>query len=702
MYISRKVHLQIIKIQLTMKQTKLYLFTLLILVLTTLSAIAHDFEVDGIYYLKNGTNAIVTFRGANQYSYNNEYFGEISIPSTVTYNGTTYIVSSIGEYAFYSSYDLTSITIPNSVTSIGNNAFAFCNNLLDLDLPNSVSSIGEGAFDGCSSLTSVTIPNSVTSIGKRAFGQCWELASIVVEEGNLVYDSRNDCNAIIATASNTLIAGCKNTAIPYTVTHIGNYAFFGCHGLKSVTIPYSIISIGDNAFCNCGGLTNISIPNSVTSIGNYAFESCYNLTNFTIPNSVTFIGDFVCENCSGLTSLVVENGNDVYDSRDSCNAIIETATNTLLIGCVNTIIPNTVVNIGTNAFYCCQNLTSVNIPYSVKSIGYGAFNGCSGLTSITMHNSVTTIDFLAFSGCIGLDSITIPNSVTTIGNYAFEGCTGLTQITCLATSPPSIRQNTFSKYTAKLMVPAESVEAYLSDWYWSNFSNIIPIDNGIGTFEVDGIYYRDLNGDKAELIANEAVMNNYKGDVVIPETVVYEGTTYEIVVIDGSAFNNCVELSSVVIGDRVTIIEDQAFTGCIGLTSVTIGSGVRGIGSKAFNYCSALQTVTCRGMAPPVMANANCFSNAAYSRATLLVPRQQIEAYQGADYWYKFNTIEGWGSIGLGDVNADGKISITDVTSLINIMLSGNGEYNADADLNYNGRLDIGDVATIIDYLLNE
>ena len=685
-----------------MKQTTLHLITLLILALTTLSATAHDFEADGIYYNISGTNAIVTFRGVNQYSYNDEYSGEISIPSTITYNGTTYSVTSIGEYAFYNSGGLISVSIPNSVTSIRDNAFSFCCNLQSLVLPDFITFIGEGAFDGCSGLTSVTIPNSVTSIGKRAFGQCWELDSIVVEEGNMVYDSRNDCNAIIATASNTLIAGCRSTAIPYSVTHIGSYAFFGCHGLKSVTIPYSIITIGEYAFCNCGGMTNITIPNSVTSIGRYAFESCNNLTNLTIPNSVTSLGECVCENCSGITTLVVENGNTVYDSRDNCNAIIETATNTLIVGCVNTIIPNTVVKIGMNAFYRCQNLTSVSIPYSVKTIGYGAFNGCSGLTSVTMHNSVGLIDYLAFSGCTGLSSITIPNSVTSIGNYAFNGCTGLNEIICLASTPPSIRQYTFGNCTAKLMVPAESIEAYLSNSYWSNFSNIVPIDTGIGTFEVDGIYYRDLNGGKAELIANEAVISYYNGDVVIPETVEFNSTTYEIVVIDGNAFNNCTELSSVVVGDKVIIIEDQAFQGCTGLTSVTIGSGVRAIGAKAFNYCNALTTVTCRGTVPPVMANANCFSNAAYSRATLVVPRLQIEAYQAADYWYRFSNIEGWGSCGLGDVNADGIIGISDVTALTNALLTNSTdpallEYG---DLNHNGRLDIGDVTNLIVTLL--
>ena len=148
--------------------------------------------------------------------------------------------------------------------------------------------------------------------------------------------------------------------------------------------------------------------------------------------------------------------------------------------------------------------------------------------------------------------------------------------------------------------------------------------------------------------------NSYHGDVIIPDSVTYQGFTFSVSAIDASAFEDCYELASVVIGDAVETIGENAFQGCTGLTSVTIGSGVASIGAKAFNYCNALTTVTCRGTVPPVMANTNCFSNAAYSRATLVVPRQQLEAYQAADYWYRFSNIDGWGSAGMGDVNADG------------------------------------------------
>ena len=311
-----------------MKLLRITLAVLLMSCCTTISAF--DFCTDGIYYNILSDTEVEVTDGDERYS------GDITIPENVTYDNVTYSVTTIGSWAFYD----------------------------------------------CTELTSIKIPNSITTIGSYAFGGCTGLTSIVVAEGNTKYDSREECNAIIETASNTLIVGCKNSVIPNSVTAIGNYAFY-----------------------NCRGLTIIEIPNSVTTIGNNPFQ-----------------------NCTGLTSIVVAEGNTKYDSREECNAIIVTESNTLIAGCKNSVIPNSVTTIGESAFNGCTSLTSIEIPNSVTTIGNYAFYICSGLTSIEIPNSVTTIGKSAFSGCRSLTSIEIPNSVTTIGRSAFEYCTGLKSI----------------------------------------------------------------------------------------------------------------------------------------------------------------------------------------------------------------------------------------------------------------------------------
>ena len=302
----------------------------------------------------------------------------VTIPNSVT---------SIGNQAFQGCSGLTSVNIPNSVTRIGYDAFRDCSGLTSINIPNSVTYIGSNAFEGCSGLTSITIPNSVTSIDYSAFRGCSGLQKVIVPdiaawcgisfgdyESNPLFYAHH-----IYSDENTEIT---DLVIPNSVTSIGERAFYNCSGLTSVTIPNSVTSIGSEAFEGCSGLASITIPNSVTSIGEHAFDRCSGLTSITIPNSVTSIGEYAFERCSGLTSITVAQGNTKYDSRDNCNAIIESASNKLIAGCKTTIIPNSVTSIGDYAFYNCSGLTSVTIPNSVTSIGYSAFRGCSGLTSV--------------------------------------------------------------------------------------------------------------------------------------------------------------------------------------------------------------------------------------------------------------------------------------------------------------------------------
>ena len=340
------------------------------------------------------------------------------------------LVTSLGkvfERSYITSFE--ELSYFTNLIFIDRSAFWGCSGLTSITIPNSVTSIGSSAFSGCSGLTSITIPNSVTSIGDCAFGFCGGLTSVTI--GN-------------------------------SVKSIGFYAFGDCTSLTSINIPKSVTSIGDQAFSGCSGLTSINIPNSVTSIGESAFWDCSGLTSITIPNSVTSIGNWAFYYCSGLASITVESGNTVYDSRENCNAIIETSSNTLHTGCKSTTIPN-----------------------GVTSIGDLAFGGCSGLTSITIPNSVTSILGRAFRGCISLTSITIPNSVTSIGNVAFYLCSGLTSVIVEWDMPITIESGVFSYHhqNVTLYVPKGSKDAYQTASVWQDFKEIVEISKG------------DLNGD---------------------------------------------------------------------------------------------------------------------------------------------------------------------------------------------------------------
>lgn len=256
-----------------------------------------------------------------------------------------------------------------------------------------VAKIAKGVFWDCSSMTSLEIPASVTTMEYykntgvvvvdemrlNIFSGCDNLESIKVAEGNEYYDSRGKCNAIIATKRNLLLAGCKNTKIPASVAIIGDVAFRGCTGLTSVEIPEGVTEVRAGAFIECSSLTSIIIPKSLTKIS-YAFKGIF-------------------EDCSSLESIKVAEGNAVYDSREGCNALIETESNTLLAGCKNTKIPTSVTGIGKRAFFGCSGLTGIEIPTNVTFIDRYAFFDCSGLTGIKIPASVTSISASAFSGC---------------------------------------------------------------------------------------------------------------------------------------------------------------------------------------------------------------------------------------------------------------------------------------------------------------
>lgn len=258
-----------------MKRKKLLSLSILLLQFIPVASYADGTLINGICYNLNSTTKEAEVA-------NKEYKGDINIPATVNNKGTTYNVTSIGYFAFNENKELTSVTIPNSVTHISSRAFR-----------------------KCTKLKSITIPKSVTRIDDSILDSCINITSIIVDKDNKVYDSRNNCNAIIHTETNELIQGCKNTTIPNTVTRIGDNAFYGMTTLKSIDIPNSVTTIATFAFWNCKGLTSLTIPNSVIYIGDFAFMMCENLKSITLSQSLKSLQYYIFYECKSLTSITI-------------------------------------------------------------------------------------------------------------------------------------------------------------------------------------------------------------------------------------------------------------------------------------------------------------------------------------------------------------------------------------------------------------
>lgn len=248
---------------------------------------------------------------------------------------------------------LKKVIIEDGVENICPNCLCRIKRMESIVIPNSVVKIETLSFRGCKNLKALEIPESVEEIDPYAFGYCFSLESIVVDKNNPVFDSRENCNAIIRKKDNVLVLGCKNTIIPNGVKRIGAGAFKSCTDMESLYIP----------------------------------ESLTQLFSYTFP----FHGE--------LMSIVVDDNNRYYDSRDNCNAIIRKSTNTLLYGCNTSTIPNSIISIESEAFKDCAKIKSIVIPEGLESINEHAFDGCSNLSSITLPNSLTYIGKGAFYGC---------------------------------------------------------------------------------------------------------------------------------------------------------------------------------------------------------------------------------------------------------------------------------------------------------------
>jgi len=508
-------------------------------------------------------------------------------------------VTSIDKYAFYNWDGIKTITIPQSVTSIGEYAFCKCTSLENVEFHNGLQAIDHYAFSECTSLQTVCLPESMETIGYFAFSECTSLQAITFPEG-------------LGTIANSAFSGCtslQTITFPERLETIEGSAFSGCTSLQTITFPERLETIGENAYSGCENLQSITLPESLVNIENCAFADCKAIKSISIPKNVQMTDNsgyyspfkgctsleiitIECENfgnwfndltsiksihlgegvknityyssfkgLTGLETIIVDDDNAVYDSRDNCNAVIETVTNTLLQGCNTT-----------------------TIPESVTAIGEGAFSGMTGITEITL-----------------------PADITDIGGEAFYGCTALNTINSYIEKPFSISAfDDATRSTATLHVPFLTSMSY-KNWSGWDFATILEMDGSAEDMAIiefaDPVAKQvcvsnwDVNED-GEICMGEVKLVTDTSDLFYnmsnkTELVSFDELKYFINVtnIGNNTFYGCTGLESISIPSKVTAIGASAFSDCTKLKSIELPDGLLAIDSYAFRGCSSLKSI---------------------------------------------------------------------------------------------------------------
>ncbi len=505
------------------------------------------------------------------------------------------------------------------LTGIGDMAFQNCSALTSVIIPEGVTHIGESAFASCA-LNQIMIPNSVISISSSAFADNKHLEKIIVKSSNPTYDSRDNCHAIIEKSTNTLITGCKNTVIPDDIVAIGADAFHGCAGLTTVTIPENVRSIGSSAFSGCENLQTVNFTEGLTVIGSGSFSDCTSLKSIVLPQGLQEIASNAFHhtalesvvipagvetikgnsfsNCGNLTSIEVAEDNPYYDSRDHCNAIMQTVNGTavLVVGCKTTVIPQ-----------------------DTKVIGDGAFQYCEDLEEIELMEGVTRIGDDAFGNCSNLESITLPSTIVEIGSGAFCNILYDNKVVVRGTEPPTITGDSFTfDSNAILYVPEGCADKYKNATYWKDFKCFVEGDHIIFsdqyTEEICLLNW-DADGDGVLTLAEAAAVEDLgtvfysKGITSFDELVFFTGLTsigeeafmgdycLESIIlpanlqsIGSSAFEDCSSLRHIIIPNSVWLIKSGAFSGCGSLETITLNIGLSKIMDEAF-YNSGIKSL---------------------------------------------------------------------------------------------------------------
>ncbi|MBR5726434.1 MAG: leucine-rich repeat protein, partial [Muribaculaceae bacterium] len=660
-----------------MKNSRLFrLVAIMAAMMCALGVSAYDFVEPGFYLNITGTNTVeITYNNSNP-DYNS-YTGYVSIPSSITHNGMTYTVTAIGNHAFRNCDGLTGVSIPNTVTRIGNFAFYECPNLTVINIPYGVTALGWDAL-GRTGLTAAYIPNSVTSMGSEMFYYCTSLRTVTLPESITYIDMRS-------------FQGCTSLTrivIPNGVTTIYSDAFKGCTSLQEVTIPRTTTTIKSGVFAGCTALQTVSCfattPPSLYNDNVFPNEAYSNAT-LQVPSAV----QSAYQSANGWKLFNTINGVNYDFVLSNLKYVITSSTTVKCIGTTvdwplgpwyipGTALGYDVTAIGDNAFNSCDGISSIEIGPKVRTIGAGAFFGCTGLTSVTIPNSVTYVSGAAFMDCSSLNSIVIGencrfyNSIGWALNI-FKGCSSLTSITCLSEQAWEFHEPMFDDATyanAVVWVPGGSEASYRATNYWNKFSQIkgtytldeaLNVEGGDIHFSTGGLYPWTV------MVTDDYVPYAQSGNAGV------SSTTSTLTATVFAAAGDILSFDFKAWGEGSSTYWDRC--------SFSI-NGVEQIAYGAYNN-EEWETYSV------YLPAGVCTLEWSYTKDSTVNPTGDFFAIKSVELITP-ETIR-------GDVDGDGHVTISDVTTLINYLLTDDatGVNLAAADADNNTIVGISDVTTI-------